>query len=615
MATIKTSGLNSRYGYDSAWDLNDFLYGEAFSAASSAASLLSFGIGNLSSDLLPALATISVAMDGKSATSEDLTLTGKNLGALQTGKGVATINTLTAGLEDAVLKLAGTIQVTSKGVSGTVTSASLFTEGSHCDSNNDTLVSFVGRAVIKNNLLISQSFTSATITTYANTELTNPASENIIDSVTVTGSFSVGQNGVDGNVSGISFIGEGEAQLVVTNIQGVKLSDILEDGFNKEFILAGADTITAVYTNMNENDYDDEDFGAVIEGFGGSDTLNGGDRDDDLFGGADNDTLRGNAGEDYLDGGKGADRMFGGAGDDYYELDNAKDLVSEASNGGNDSVYLEFSESFNNYKMASGVENAFVYYAQAEKEDGPQAVAAKDSGYEVVAGTVTGNSLDNLIIGNIGNDTLNGDSGNDLLDGGDYYFSGEDEVNSSIDTLNGGKGNDVLYGGGGINVLTGGADADLFVFEPYYDDDASNRITDFKSGTDKLVLELDGYGGSFDYVDSLSTTGGPLATGNALFDGDERDSAQIFALDGEDFHAVADFESLEGFSESGVYYDTGDKKVWYVEVGEDYGSYSASSISGGSGIAEFNTYLLATLDGNVALKATDIAILDYHYYT
>jgi serralysin len=52
--------------------------------------------------------------------------------------------------------------------------------------------------------------------------------------------------------------------------------------------------------------------------------------------------------------------------------------------------------------------------------------------------TVTGNDLDNVILGGLGNDRLDGGLGNDRLDGG-----------TGADTLRGGAGNDVLTGGPG----------------------------------------------------------------------------------------------------------------------------------------------------------------------
>jgi Ca2+-binding RTX toxin-like protein len=77
-----------------------------------------------------------------------------------------------------------------------------------------------------------------------------------------------------------------------------------------------------------------------------------------------------------------------------------------------------------------------------------------------------------------GNDSVTGGAGNDTLIGG-----------AGNDTLLGGAGDDMLYGGTGLNVLTGGLGKDHFVFTEALISSNITRITDFRSGTDKLVLD------------------------------------------------------------------------------------------------------------------------------
>ncbi|MBH9738918.1 hypothetical protein CJ419_04110 [Vibrio navarrensis] len=79
------------------------------------------------------------------------------------------------------------------------------------------------------------------------------------------------------------------------------------------------------------------------------------------------------------------------------------------------------------------------------------------------------------LIGGAGNDILFGQGGNDRLDGGvgkDTLYGG-----SGNDTLDGGAGNDILIGGLGNDILTGGEGADIFKWVDM--ETVSDRVTDF----------------------------------------------------------------------------------------------------------------------------------------
>src|SRR5437868_2916740 len=116
---------------------------------------------------------------------------------------------------------------------------------------------------------------------------------------------------------------------------------------------------------------------AKIIGTNGSDDLHGTSGDDLILGLGSNDRLFGGGGNDVLDGRAGADTMTGGTGNDSYYVDNPGDLVIEKANEGTDTVFASIS-----YTLPANVENLTLL--------------------DVVDAFLigTGNSLDNVIIGN-----------------------------------------------------------------------------------------------------------------------------------------------------------------------------------------------------------------------
>ncbi len=85
--------------------------------------------------------------------------------------------------------------------------------------------------------------------------------------------------------------------------------------------------------------------------------------------------ITGGSGNDILDGGAGADTLVGGLGNDTYIVDDAGDVVVEATGGGTDTVKASVAS----YTLAANVEN-LIYTGSA-------------------AFTGTGNELDNAITG------------------------------------------------------------------------------------------------------------------------------------------------------------------------------------------------------------------------
>ena len=138
----------------------------------------------------------------------------------------------------------------------------------------------------------------------------------------------------------------------------------------------------------------------------------GNDNTNLLNGGGGDDTIAGNAGDDIIDGGTGADTMLGGQDFDIFIVDDANDLVLEYAGEGFDQVQTTVS-----YSLAHGSEVEVLY---------------ADPATTTAAINLTGNELDNIVVGDDGVNVLVGGLGVDTLrgnGGADAFLS------SSIDEV------------------------------------------------------------------------------------------------------------------------------------------------------------------------------------
>ncbi|KRC08578.1 hypothetical protein ASE11_22700 [Hydrogenophaga sp. Root209] len=230
--------------------------------------------------------------------------------------------------------------------------------------------------------------------------------------------------------------------------------------------------------------------------------LSGNELNNTITGHLGDDTLHGEAGDDTLNGKSGADVMAGGVGEDRYFVDNAGDVVIEqAGEGTTDIVYSTVS-----YNLGSNVERIYLQGAEAINAGGNELD-------NILYGHV--NAAVNVMSGGLGNDTYYVGAGDVVMEAADagtdrvitnanhtlrshvenlkgnadtgLYLSGN-ELNNVI---TGDIGDDTLDGGAGKDTLAGGAGNDTYVLGFAYGADVIKE-DDATSGNTDLLRFLDG---------------------------------------------------------------------------------------------------------------------------
>ena len=248
------------------------------------------------------------------------------------------------------------------------------------------------------------------------------------------------------------------------SLTGDRLANLLSGGGGDDTLIGagGIDTLNGG-AGSDTADFSDKTT-AVIATLNGATQITvkvGGAAEDklinieNLIGGSGNDSLTGDALANILSGGNGNDVLNGAAGSDTINGGSGNDLLTGGA--GNDAI--------------NGGDNVDT----ASFADKTTSVVITLSAAAGTATIGTGTETDTLT----GIENLTGGSGNDA-------FTGDDNNN----LLNGGAGNDVLNGGSGIDTLTGGAGNDQFIFNASLNGSTNlDTVTDFKSGSDKLVLD------------------------------------------------------------------------------------------------------------------------------
>jgi serralysin len=245
--------------------------------------------------------------------------------------------------------------------------------------------------------------------------------------------------------------GGGRDTYDLSNYQGGVLADLAPGGFTllSRAQLATLDTRDGTQARGNVFNallFEGNTLSLIENAVGGAgaDTLLGNQAQNVLRGGAGDDLLRGLAGDDLLVGGLGADTMEGGTGDDRYVVDRVGDRVIELADQGLDTVRVDTASTIT-------------------LPDHVEILLLGTGGHAGI-----GNGLANLMFGN-----------------------------ATANRLEGLAGADVLEGRAGHDTLLGGSGPDRFVLRR---GDGFDRIEDFGSGQDKLVLA--GFGFSQGQIES-----------------------------------------------------------------------------------------------------------------
>ncbi|MHC4281808.1 MAG: hypothetical protein ACYSWZ_02365, partial [Planctomycetota bacterium] len=311
-----------------------------------------------------------------------------------------------------------------------------------------------------------------------------------------------GDDTLNGDAGNDVIIGDG-GRFAYLDVGGhFEISAVLPDSYNSYTPPGINDYVDpGVISDDIDEIHDDvlEIFHATDLGFGGNDTISGGEGGDLIFGGTADDLINGNAGDDLIFGGKGFDDIHGDANDDIIFGEDQADTIS--GNEGNDVI-------------SGGTGNDYIHgnaHNDVMKGDSGADVMFGDAGEDLVFGQtepdVLMGGIDNdLVVGGTGSDIMFGDDGvvakldpsdgtgskviyntidfseitidnllSDALSEEGNYYDGDIRTVDLIQTyvvagdgndyLSGNAGDDLMFGGGGDDTMGGDVDPRLETFD------------------------------------------------------------------------------------------------------------------------------------------------------
>ena len=343
----------------------------------------------------------------------------------------------------------------------------------------------------------------------------------------------------------------------------------------------------------------------------------------------------GNNSANLLNGGGGADTMNGAGGNDTYVVDDAGDLLTEASSAGTDLVLSSVT-----FTLGANVENLTLTGALKIKGTG-----------NALDNVITGNSVANVLIGGDGNDQLDGGGGPDKMSGGtgdDTYIvnnvgdtvteggaAGLDTVISSVtfslsgnvenlilsgvgaingignsvaNSMNGNSAVNILNGGGGDDIMAGGNGDDVYIVAQVGDQviEMVGEGTDLVKSTVSYTLGANVEKLTLRGSASIDGTGNDLANiingngGANLIDGGTG-ADKMFGADGNDTYIVDNVADQVTEASSGGGIDLVRSSISFT-LGENVENLTltGNAATNGTGNAGANT-----LTGNAGANVLD----------